>query len=126
MHRYSVRTDTGGNRYSLNTFGAALKDDIVSSNSVPAISDAYHKTQMFGTSSSADTPVSIDLWQFAGNIYENTSDRALNTYAGELMTSVEAVVLVLYAVDNGQYSSAKGIAVTSFTYLYFILHPAGQ
>ena len=109
---------------ALNTFGAALKDALVSSNSVPAISDAYHKTQTFGTSSGEDTPVSIDLWQFAGNIYENTADGALHTAAGELMTAVDAAVL--YAVDNGQYSSAKGIAVTSLPYLYYSTLPGNE
>lgn len=109
---------------ALNTFGTALRDALVSSNSVPAISDAYHKTQMFGASSGEDTPVSMDLWQFAGNIYENTADGVLHTAAGELMTAVDAAVL--YAVDNGQYSSAKGIAVTSFPYLYYSTLPGNE
>ncbi len=109
---------------ALNTFGTALKHALSSANSVPAISDAYHKTQVFGASSGSDTPVTIDLWQFAENIYVNTANGELHSAAGDLMTAVDAAVLT--ATGNGQYSSAKGIAVTSFPYLYNSTTPGNE
>ncbi|MDR0981490.1 MAG: hypothetical protein LBL85_06975 [Methanocalculaceae archaeon] len=109
---------------ALNTFGAALEDALSSANTLPAISDAYHKTQVFGDGSSSDTPVSIDLWQFAENIYANTVDGELHTAAGDLMTAVDTAVIA--ATDNGQSSSARGIAVTSFPYLYYSTIPGNE
>jgi hypothetical protein len=109
---------------ALNTFGAALNDALSSANTVPAISDAYHKTQVFGVSSSSDIPVSIDLWQFAGNIYANTVDGDLHTAAGDMMTAIDTAVLA--ATDDGQSSSARGIAVTSFPYLYASTIPGNE
>ncbi|MDE2518089.1 MAG: clostripain-related cysteine peptidase [Methanocorpusculum sp.] len=109
---------------ALNTFGAALEDALSSANSIPAVTDAYHETQLFGVSSGADTPVSIDLWQFADIISANTWEGDLHTAAGEMMAAVDAAVIA--ATDDGQYSSAKGISVTSFPLLYLSTLPGKE
>ncbi|MCZ9312010.1 MAG: clostripain-related cysteine peptidase, partial [Methanocorpusculum sp.] len=109
---------------ALNTFGAALEDALSSANSIPAVTDAYHETQLFGVSSGADTPVSIDLWQFADIISANTWEGDLHTAAGEVMAAVDAAVIA--ATDDGQYSSAKGISVTSFPSLYLSTLPGQE
>ncbi|HJK14741.1 MAG TPA: clostripain-related cysteine peptidase, partial [Methanocorpusculum sp.] len=57
---------------ALNAFGAALNASMISSNTVPVISDTYHKTQMFGEVGDSSDAASFDLWQFAEFVYANT------------------------------------------------------
>ena len=109
---------------ALNAFGAALNASMISSNTVPVISDTYHKTQMFGEVGDSSDATSFDLWQFAEFVYANTEEGDLHTAAGNLMTAIDDAVII--ATDDGQSSSARGVSVSSFTYLYYSTFPGNE
>ncbi|HJK10021.1 MAG TPA: clostripain-related cysteine peptidase, partial [Methanocorpusculum sp.] len=109
---------------ALNAFGAALNASMISSNTVPVISDTYHKTQMFGEVGDSSDAASFDLWQFAEFVYANTEEGDLHTAAGNLMTAIDDAVII--ATDDGQSSSARGVSVSSFTYLYYSTFPGNE
>ena len=74
-------------------------------NSIAALSRIYQNTEKYG---SQDNPLSIDLYQFADNVYQN-SGGSVHDAAGNLKSAIESAIL--YSKFTSGHDVANGITI---------------
>ena len=97
---------------SLDLLGISLKESLNDGDSLAALGEIYTTAQGYGRSDDGSAVTSIDLYQFADLIYENTEeDTTLHTSAGSLLTALNDYVIA--ADYSGYFSAANGVSIAA-------------
>jgi hypothetical protein len=97
---------------SLDTLGWSLSESLDDTDSLAALGEIYTTIQGYGRSDDGSSVTSVDLYEFADLIYENTEEGTdLHASAGDLLTALNNYVVM--TKDSGHFSAANGVSIAA-------------